>query len=170
MMHGVGEALCSLFRDIYSVARDKDLLVEEVWREGTITGSCEILFNREAQYWELEFFVNFYDRLYRVRLTGGGNMLSWKGSSSRALQWNHFTRGYTKGRYKDFLWRSMVKQIPTMVWFIWGVVLVRFSLLTTWGNKGRSWSSRCFMCKEEQYITCYFIAGGHGNFELRPLR
>lgn len=55
------EVLCSLFLDVYNVARDKDALAGELWKVGVVGVCWEIQFNLQSQVWELESFLNFYN-------------------------------------------------------------------------------------------------------------
>lgn len=80
------------------------VLVGEIWREGMCRCFWEIQFNRQAQDWELESFVNFYDLLYKFRRTEGTDKLRWKGSRLGSfIVKSYYERLIPKGGTENFL-------------------------------------------------------------------
>lgn len=156
---GGGGCLKDRFPNIYAIAQNKNILVEDVWNG---VGEWSVMVNRYLNDWEVKEHENLLFLLSKISSSTDKDKLVWKhkenGEFSVKSYYGHIMGQGDGGQTRlpaKLIWRTQAP--PRLAFFAWEAR--RNSILTVDNLMRRDMVmvNRCFLCKKELETCCHLL-------------
>ncbi|XP_042983287.1 uncharacterized protein LOC122312690 [Carya illinoinensis] len=153
-------ALKAVYPTIFSIAREKDAMVADLWGTTHDAQAWNINLTREAHDWEVGMLVDFFNLLHNISLAvTTEDTLVWRPSRKGKFSIGSFYETLTAQPSSNFslksIWRN--KALPKAAFFVWIAAFEKVLTIDNLRRRGLIIVDRCCLCKNSGEIVDHLL-------------